>query len=363
MEDIRNMTSNKRSRRIGILGGTFDPIHAGHLAVARHALSAMSLDEVILMPNGVPAWKLDRCVSPASDRWAMAWLATRNDPHISVSRMEVDRPGITITVDTARNLRRELPEDTEAYLIAGADSVAEMPGWNGIGEIARSLRIVAVTRPGTNLDEVRRAVAACPEPLDVTFLEMDPIPISSTVVRNKVRNGEDVSTLVGDDVACYIRDAGLYVSDGIPCGERELGRPTVVPGRDCVGVATKGIIIRNGATLMLKRIQSPESGNWDLPGGVVALGETLEEAIMRGICEETGLDARITRIISMSDHIVPSDETHLVDVTFLAEAEGEPRNMIPSAYSNLAWIPLDALPRDVTQVATEALSCLSDDKP
>lgn len=346
------------ARRIGILGGTFDPPHVGHLSVARHALDALGLDEVILMPNGVPAWKLDRSVSHASDRWAMSWLATRDDPRISVSRLEVDRPGITMTVDTVRQIREELPDGTEVCLIAGADSVAEMPTWEGIGEIARCIRIVAVTRPGMDLDEVRKSVAACPEPLDVTYLEMPPIPISSTLVRSMVRDGLDVTALVGRDVAGYIAEAGLYRSDGVPCGEREGVRPKIVVGRDCVGVGVGAVIVRDGRVLMLRRIRIPEAGMWDLPGGKVDLGETMEDAVTREVREETGLDATVKELIAVSDHIVPEDEMHFVVLGFLMDADGEPTNMEPNKHSEMAWIPLDDLPDDITMTSRKALAYL-----
>lgn len=347
------------TRRIGILGGTFDPIHIGHLSVARHVLDALHLDEVILMPNGVPAWKLNRSVSHASDRWAMAWLATRDEPRISVSRLEVDRPGITMTVDTVRQLREELPDDTEAWLVAGADSVAEMPTWEGIGEIARSIRIVAVTRPGKDLGAVRASVDACPVPLDVTYLEMDPVPVSSTMVRRMVAARQDVRSLVGEDVAGYIEASGLYRAEGVPCGERDGVRPRIVVGRDCVGVGVGGIVIRNGRLLLLRRTRIPEAGMWDLPGGKVDLGETMEEAIVREVREETGLTASVTGLLAVSDHIVPEDEMHFVVLGFRLDATGEARNMEPSKHSDIGWFPLDDLPDDLTSTTRRALDYLT----
>lgn len=353
------------NRRIGILGGTFDPIHIGHLSIARYAMEALSLDEVILMPNGVPAWKLDRDVTPASDRWAMAWLATKDDPRMSVSRMEVDRQGITVTVDTIRCLHETLGADAELWLIAGADTVAEMPLWEGIGEIARSIRIVAVARPGMGLDAVREAIEACPEPLEVDYLEIPPMDISSTMIREMIHQGHDISLLVGDTVARYIHDAGLYKEAGIPCGERDGIRPDIVVGRDCVGVGVGAIIIRDNKLLMLRRNRIPEAGLWDLPGGKVDLGETMEAAVAREVMEETGLDvvAESIRLVAVTDHIVPADEMHFVVLGFLMRADGEAENREPIKHSDMRWFPMDSLPcrEKMTSTTNRALDCLADD--
>lgn len=348
-----------RLRRVGILGGTFDPIHAGHLAVARHARDALGLDEVVLMPNGLPAWKLGQGVAPAHDRWAMCWLAARGEPWLSVSRMEVDRPGVTLTVDTVRRLAEAVPDGTEAWLVAGADSVAEMPTWKGIGEIARAIRVAAVPRPGQDLAAIRVAIDACGEPLDVTWLDVPPTPdISSTLVRRLVAGGADVTGLVGPDVAAYIRDAGLYAPGWSAPGPREAPRADILVGHDCVGVGVGAAIVRDGRVLMLRRARIPEAGMWDLPGGKVELGEGMADALAREVMEEVGLEVTSCELVAVSDHIVPRDEMHFVVLAFRAEADGEPRNMEPHKHTEMAWFPLGALPGDMTVTARGALGRL-----
>lgn len=356
----RSEIATPGSRRIGVFGGTFDPPHLGHVSVARSVLEALSLDEVVLVPNGVPAWKLDRAVAPASDRWAMCWLATRGVPGLRVSRVEVDRPGVTITVDTIREIRLAAGADAELFLVAGADTVADMPMWEGIGEIARSMRIAAVTRPGHNMDAVRAAVAACPEPLDVAYIEVPSIELSSTAVRRAIREGEDVVPLVGPDVAAYVRDAGLYLSEGVACGTADGLRPHVTVGRDCVGAGAQAVVVRDGSVLMLRRLRMPGAGLWDLPGGKVELGEPLSAAIVRELRDETGLSGHVTRFLSTCDNIVPEDAMHFVVSAFVVEATGIPENREPQKHSEMAWFPLDALPTCMTCTARAALDALSE---
>ena len=133
-------TDDGRTYRLGIMGGTFDPIHNGHLVAAEQAFDDLSLDLVVFMPAGRPAFKQDRNVSSGEDRYAMTLLATADNPHFVASRFEVDREGITYTADTLRLLRSLYPENVEFYFITGADAITEIVKWRDAQDIARLAR-------------------------------------------------------------------------------------------------------------------------------------------------------------------------------------------------------------------------------
>ena len=139
--------------RIGIMGGTFDPIHHGHLVAAEQAYDDLDLDMVIFMPAGRPAFKLDKRVSSGEDRYAMTLLATSDNPHFRASRFEIDREGVTYTADTLTRLRALYPEEVELYFITGADAIADIVRWKDAEVIARTAYLVAATRPGYDLSK------------------------------------------------------------------------------------------------------------------------------------------------------------------------------------------------------------------
>ena len=142
--------------RLGIMGGTFDPIHFGHLVTAEEALVQFNLDRVIFMPTGQPAFKTDQKVTSAEHRYLMTVIATSNNPDFDVSRMEIDRPGLTYTVDTLLALREQYGPQTELFFITGADAVWEILGWRDADKIADLCTFIAATRPGYDV----RAAAA-----------------------------------------------------------------------------------------------------------------------------------------------------------------------------------------------------------
>ena len=142
--------------RLGIMGGTFDPIHIGHLACAEQAREAFGLDAVVFIPTGVPAFKRDRAVTPAPDRLAMCRLAVLPNRHFDVSSLEIDRPGVTYAVDTVRALRAHFPANVELFFITGADSILSIARWRESAAVASLTRFIAVTRPGYVVTDASR---------------------------------------------------------------------------------------------------------------------------------------------------------------------------------------------------------------
>ncbi|WP_423734852.1 nicotinate-nucleotide adenylyltransferase [Bifidobacterium margollesii] len=191
--------------RIGIMGGTFDPIHNGHLVAASEVSWVYDLDEVIFVPTGRPVFKLDKSVTNAEDRYLMTVIATASNPKFTVSRVDIDRPGVTYTIDTLRDIRAARP-DAELFFITGADAVAEIMRWKDAEEMLRLTRFVAVSRPGYSSDLRKLDVPTrC-----VDMLEIPALAISSTDVRRRSEQGEPVWYLVPDGVVQYISKHGLY---------------------------------------------------------------------------------------------------------------------------------------------------------
>ena len=201
------MARNERPA-VGIMGGTFNPIHIGHLVTAEEALVAFALREVVFVPAGQP-WQKDRAdVAPAEDRYLMTVIATASNPHFRVSRMEIDREGPTYTIETLRRLKGELG-DVELYFITGADAILQILTWKDPEEVLTEARFIAATRPGYDLDRLEKEL---PEELEdrVHILEIPALAISSTDVRHRVRDGRPVRYLLPEGVARYIEKNGLY---------------------------------------------------------------------------------------------------------------------------------------------------------
>lgn len=200
---------NRRSR-IGILGGTFDPIHHGHLIAATDVAAALDLDEVLLVPAGQPWQKSGRNVSAAQHRVAMTTLAVAGDAGFRVSRVDVDRQGDSYTVDTLRELRREWP-DAELLFIIGADTVAKLPTWHRWQELFDDATFVVVNRPGYSLDEVPPPVEPYVDAGDIVVVEVSPVDMSSTEIRARVAQGRGARYFVPAAVADYIHEHKLYL--------------------------------------------------------------------------------------------------------------------------------------------------------
>lgn len=195
------------------MGGTFDPIHHGHLVAASEVASVFKLDEVIFVPTGRPWQKAKREVSPAEHRYLMTVIATAANPRFTVSRVDIDRPGPTYTIDTLRDLKRSRP-DADLFFITGADAMAQIMSWKDNEELWNLAHFVGVTRPGHVLDGMGRS--------DVSLLEVPAMAISSTDCRTRVAEHNPVWYLVPDGVVQYIAKYGLYLQPDDPQAETLL---------------------------------------------------------------------------------------------------------------------------------------------
>ncbi len=193
----------KRRPRIGVMGGTFDPIHHGHLVAASEVAQSFDLDEVIFVPTGHPWQKGD--VSAGEHRYLMTVIATASNPRFTVSRVDIDREGPTYTIDTLSDIHRSHPE-AELFFITGADAIAQILSWRDVNELWALAHFVAVSRPGHDL-----TISGLPNQ-DVSLLEVPALAISSTDCRSRVSRGFPVWYLVPDGVVQYISKHHLYRS-------------------------------------------------------------------------------------------------------------------------------------------------------
>lgn len=189
------------------MGGTFDPIHHGHLVAASEVASRFGLDEVVFVPTGVPWQKKHRRVSLGEDRYLMTTIATASNPRFTVSRVDVDRPGDTYTIDTLRDLRAEYGETAELFFITGADALAQIMTWKDLDELFSMAHFVGVTRPGHEL-----VVDGLPSD-GLSLLQIPALAISSTDCRARVEDDLPVWYLVPDGVVQYIAKHELYRSE------------------------------------------------------------------------------------------------------------------------------------------------------
>ena len=189
--------------RLGIMGGTFDPVHHGHLVAASEVQSLFSLDQVAFVPCGQPWQKIGMPVSPAEHRYLMTVIATASNPRFWVSRVDIDRPGPTYTIDTLRDLSRQWP-DAELFFITGADALEPILSWKDVDELFELAHFVGVTRPGYVLSDAHLPRDA------VSLVEVPAMAISSSACRQRVLAGRPVWYLVPDGVVQYIAKHRLY---------------------------------------------------------------------------------------------------------------------------------------------------------
>ncbi len=203
------MTSAGAARRVGIMGGTFDPIHFGHLRVAEEAREVLSLDEVIFVPAGNPSHK-DGNITSAEDRYEMTVLATQGCQYFSVSRIETDFSGKSYTLDTLRKLKT-MPEyfGAEFYFITGFDAVLDIMSWKQPEDIIKLCKFIAVSRSGYS----RETFKELPENVksSIIIIEMPMLVISSTDLRRRIAEHKSIKYLLPEKVENYIREKGLYV--------------------------------------------------------------------------------------------------------------------------------------------------------
>jgi nicotinate-nucleotide adenylyltransferase len=201
--------------RIGVMGGTFDPIHIAHLVVAEEAQARFGLDRVIFVPSGIPPHKEEGASLDAEERYGMVEIATAGNPSFEVSRMEIERPGPSYTIDTLRELRSLYGNGTEIFFLAGADSIMEIVTWKEPENVLRECTFVVATRPGFDLAKLqdalpereRKMMATDPH---VVLMEIPLLDISSSDIRTRAREGRPYRYLVPAGVWEHIEENGLY---------------------------------------------------------------------------------------------------------------------------------------------------------
>ncbi|MFZ4372604.1 MAG: nicotinate-nucleotide adenylyltransferase [Mycobacterium sp.] len=197
-------------RRLGVMGGTFDPIHNGHLVAASEVADLFGLDEVVFVPTGRPWQKARRHVTAAEDRYLMTVIATASNPRFSVSRVDIDRAGPTYTNDTLEDLRALNP-DSDLYFITGADALASILSWQNWEELFGLAKFIGVSRPGYELNGQHIAAAIDQLPADaLTLVEVPALAISSSECRSRAANARPIWYLVPDGVVQYVNKRGLY---------------------------------------------------------------------------------------------------------------------------------------------------------
>ncbi len=204
---------NPQARRIAVMGGTFDPIHYGHLVTAEAVRHEFAIDQVLFIPTGQPPHKALGAVSDAESRYLMTLLATESNEHFYASRMEIDRGGFTYTIDTIRALQKIYSPGTEIFFITGADAFYQMFGWHNAEELLGACTFVAATRPGYQKEELIRRIGVTNQDHPrrrFHFLEVPALAISSSDIRERVRNGRPIKYLVPEAVENFIKKHRLY---------------------------------------------------------------------------------------------------------------------------------------------------------
>ncbi|MBT4513427.1 MAG: nicotinate-nucleotide adenylyltransferase [Chloroflexi bacterium] len=198
--------------KIGLLGGTFDPIHNGHLTIAEEARKKLELDKVVFIPARHPWLKADRDITDSQHRLAMVRLATASNPHFEVSTAELARPGPTYTIDTVEAFKTESGSLDDIYFIAGSDAITDLPRWKDPERVVALCQIVGIGRPGAPdidieaLKPLIHGVSDCLRPVDIP-----PIDISSTAIRERVKAGLSIRDMVPPEVEDYVVEHGLYL--------------------------------------------------------------------------------------------------------------------------------------------------------
>ncbi|MDD2481765.1 MAG: nicotinate-nucleotide adenylyltransferase [Lutispora sp.] len=203
---------NKSYKRFAVMGGTFDPIHYGHLVTAEAVRDKFELDKVLFMPTKNPPHKMHRPTSDVNHRYLMTVLATITNPYFEVSRLEIERTGLTYTVDTIRELRNIYGEDAQIYFITGADAILEILTWHNVEELLGICQFVAATRPGFYGKDMEQKLIDIKSKYnkEIFSIEVPSLAISSTDIRNRIKNSKTIRYLLPEAVEHYIRKSKLY---------------------------------------------------------------------------------------------------------------------------------------------------------
>jgi nicotinate-nucleotide adenylyltransferase len=205
-------SKDKNFRKIGIMGGTFDPIHYGHLVTAEAARAEFELEDIIFVPSGHPPHKEGKMVTPGDDRYLMTVLATITNLNFKVSRIELDREGPTYAVDTLAQFRQNYGDDVQLYFITGADAILEIFTWKNVPELFSYCHFIAATRPGYSREKLNGLINTLQKEYStkVYSLDVPALAISSTDIRERVRTGRPIKYLLPEAVQDYIVKRGLY---------------------------------------------------------------------------------------------------------------------------------------------------------
>jgi nicotinate-nucleotide adenylyltransferase len=201
--------------KIGVLGGTFDPIHLGHLIVAEDIREKLGLREMLIIPAGRPWLKLkeEKPISAAEHRLAMVRLAIASNPYFKVSTLEIDRPGISYSIDTVLELKAKLGAKAEIYFIVGPDALAELPRWKDPGRLVEICQVVEIGRPGHAQADLHTLESSIPGVSQrIMLVDVPQIDISATEIRKRVTQGLSIRYLVPEEVEKYIVENRLYLS-------------------------------------------------------------------------------------------------------------------------------------------------------
>lgn len=203
---------SEQIQRVGILGGTFDPIHVGHLMTAEAVRDEYKLDKVLFIPAANPPHKQEQQVTPAIHRFVMTLLATCSNPHFQVSSLEMNRPGPSYTIDTIYELSKRFGKSSEIYFITGADAIQEIPTWDRIEELLGICQFIAATRQGCvpDVDNIREYFGDLGQKR-IHRLATPELEISSTDIRERIKRGYSIKYIVPEQVEQYIYKEGLYL--------------------------------------------------------------------------------------------------------------------------------------------------------
>ncbi|QEK13608.1 nicotinate-nucleotide adenylyltransferase [Crassaminicella thermophila] len=206
-----NKSSEKYSK-IGIMGGTFDPIHYGHLVIAEQIRCEYNLEKVIFIPAGIPPHKSNLCVTDSKHRYLMTLLATITNPHFEVSKIELESNKISYTIHTIEKLKKIYHEDTELYFITGADAICELDTWKDVKRLTQLCQFIAATRPGLKLSHVDAKIKEFQNKYNALIrkINLPALAISSTDIRNRVKEGQSIKYLLPESVEYYIYKNKLY---------------------------------------------------------------------------------------------------------------------------------------------------------